>query len=63
MPAGIVGIIFSVLSKGDLDAGRFESAVKNSKIAMWVNIGGLILTGIAGVFYILLFVVLGVFGG
>jgi len=53
MPAGIVGIIFSVLSKSDLDAGRYESAVKNSRIAMWFNIGGLILVGIGGVLYLL----------
>ena len=62
MPAGIVGIIFSVMSKGDLDAGRIESAVKNSKIAMWCNLGGLIAMGIGFVLYIL-FIVLAVGAG
>jgi hypothetical protein len=40
------------MSKSDLDAGRIESAVKNSKIAMWCNLGGLI----AGVIVIALYV-------
>ena len=53
MPAGIAGIIFSILSKGDLDAGRTESAVKNSKIAMWCNLGGLAVGVICVVLYLI----------
>jgi RNA polymerase subunit RPABC4/transcription elongation factor Spt4 len=41
-PAGIPGIIFSIYSKNDFAAGRYESAAKNSKIATWCLIGGLI---------------------
>ena len=48
------GIVFAILSKSDLDAGRIESAVKNSKIAMWCNLGGLAVMVCSVVFYVVI---------
>jgi hypothetical protein len=42
LPAGITGIIFTLMCKQDLQEGRYESAAKNSQIAFWINIGGLV---------------------
>jgi hypothetical protein len=47
LPLGVVGIIFSINCMNDVTAGRYDSAVKNSKVAFWCNIisliGGLII--------------------
>ena len=53
-PAGIVAIIFSVLCKNDFAAGRYDSAARNSKIAFWSLIAGLIIYVIIVVFYCVL---------
>jgi hypothetical protein len=42
LPLGVIGIIFSVLSKNDLKVGDYEGAAKKSHIAMNCNFGGLI---------------------
>jgi len=42
LPLGVVGIIFSILGKNDLQAGKYDDAVKKSKIAFWCNIAGLV---------------------
>ena len=49
LPLGIVGIIFSINSKNDLSAGRYESAVKNYNIAFYCNVIGLVVGLIANV--------------
>jgi hypothetical protein len=42
MPAGVAGIVFSVLCSSALKNGDYEAATNHSKIAFWINIGGLI---------------------
>ena len=42
MPVGIAAIVFSVMCKNDLAAGRYDSAARNSNIAFYCNIGGLV---------------------
>ena len=37
-PLGIVAIVFSVMCKSDIAAGRWSSAAKNSKLAFYCNI-------------------------
>ena len=63
MPLGVVGIVFSALSMSDLGANRYESAVKNSTIAMWCNIVGLIAGAVIAGLYILFWVIVGFTGG
>jgi hypothetical protein len=55
MPAGVAGLVFAILSNNDFSAGRYQSAVKNSTIAMWCNIGGLIGGIIILVYFLLVF--------
>ena len=55
--------MFAILSKSDLDAGRIESAVKNSKIAMWFNIACLALSVIGTVLYVIFVVMIAAAGG
>jgi len=57
------GLVFAILSKSDLDAGRIESAVKNSKIAMWFNIACLALSVIGTVLYVIFVVMIAAAGG
>ena len=65
VPLGIPAIIFSVNCRGDLAAGRYESAVKNSKTAFWCNLvgllGGFVLV-VLNILFNILFVILGAMG-
>ena|GEM_PF-2967186 len=40
---GIIALLFAVLSKSDLDAGRYDSAIQKSSIAFWCNVISLVL--------------------
>jgi len=35
---GVIALIFSFLCRNDLDAGRYDSASRNSNIAFWCNV-------------------------
>ena len=52
---GIIALVFSVLSRSDLDAGRYDSAVTNSKVAFWCNVASL---AFCGLIYVFIFVIL-----
>jgi uncharacterized membrane protein YeaQ/YmgE (transglycosylase-associated protein family) len=38
IPGGVVGIVFSALSRSDFAAGRYESAASNARFAFWTLI-------------------------
>jgi predicted RNA-binding Zn-ribbon protein involved in translation (DUF1610 family) len=40
---GIIALVFSILCRNDLSAGRYDSAMSNSKVAFWCNVIPLII--------------------
>jgi hypothetical protein len=41
---GIIALIFSIMSNNDADAGDTEGARSKGKVAMWLNVTGILLT-------------------
>jgi hypothetical protein len=63
---GIIALIFSFLCKNDLDAGRYDSAKRNSSIAFWCNVIclGLLVLGLACFFlFFMVIIFIGAFSG
>ncbi len=52
MPFGIAAIVYSVLTMGDKNNGRFDSAMKNSKMAKTMLVIGIIGWAVCMVFYV-----------
>ncbi|MDR1925372.1 MAG: CD225/dispanin family protein [Planctomycetaceae bacterium] len=53
-PFGIAAIVFSVLTMSDKEHGRFDSAIKNSKMARTMVNTGLILVGVLVLIYVVI---------
>jgi hypothetical protein len=54
MPAGVAGIVFSVLCSSALKNGDYETSTRYSQIAFWINIGGLVCgTILASIWFVL----------
>jgi len=63
---GIIALIFSFLCRNDLDAGRYDSARRNSNIAFWCNVIclGLLVFGLACLFlFFAVIIFVGAFSG
>jgi hypothetical protein len=35
---GVIALVFSILCRNDLNAGRYDSARQNSNVAFWCNV-------------------------